>query len=169
MSKYSPLRHFLEGRESEQVPMTFAEVEHILAFPLPASARARAGWWSNNPGTHVGVSAWRDAGWKASRVDVASEKLVFVRADKPAGAKQEGAENIYSVNCDQLSPAAARLLSDYRREMNGDAAAALARAVHEAAVARRGRLIDQIVTRAPRVRPGEADSVALVREDRDVR
>ena len=80
MSKYDPLRQFLESRSAEQVPMTFADVERVLGFPLPPSAKAHPTWWSNNTGTHVGVRAWRDAGWKTSRVDVPGEKVVFVRA-----------------------------------------------------------------------------------------
>jgi hypothetical protein len=68
-----------------------------------------------------------------------------------------------------LSPAASRLLRDYTGEMAGDEAAAVARAVHEAAIARRGRLIDHIVANAPRMPPDEPDSVQLIREERDAR
>jgi hypothetical protein len=166
MSKYRPLRHYLESRKADQAPMTFAEVEEVLGFPLPDSARAGPSWWSNNTGSHVGVSAWRDAGWKASRVDVGGEKVVFVREKAPVSITDD---NAILLHRGDLSAAAARLLGDYIAEMNGDTRAALARAVHEAAIARRGRLIDRVVANAPRVPPGEPDSVQLIREDRDAR
>lgn len=146
--------------------MTFVEVEEVLGFPLPDSARAGPSWWSNNAGSHVGVSAWRDAGWKASRVDVGGEKVVFVREKAPALIAGDDA---ILLRHSDLSTSGARLLGDYTVEMNGDASAALGRAVHEAAMARRGRLVRQWVASAPRVAPGEPDSVALIREDRDAR
>lgn len=175
MSKYDPLRRFLENRDADQTPMTFAEVERILDRPLPPSARRHAGWWSNNPGTHVGVGAWRDAGCKATQVDIGAEKLVFVRTgrDSSRGEKQSdpfdprGAS--LAVDLDRFSVAGRRLINDYAAELDGDMGAALARAVHEAAVARRGRLIDQWIARAPRMPAGAPDSVDLVREDRDAR
>lgn len=175
MSKYEPLRRYLETRAGEQTPMTFAEVERILECPLPPSARTRSGWWSNNPGTHVGVGAWRNAGWKTSRVDVGGEKLIFVRdrRESAAGGRRPNPSNpqldSIAVALDQLSAAGRRLIGDYVSEADGDASAALARAVHEAAIARRGRLIDRIRASAPRVPPGEKDSVELIREDRDAR
>ncbi|HZK99636.1 MAG TPA: hypothetical protein VFC47_07025 [Caulobacteraceae bacterium] len=173
LSKYRPLRHFLESRQTDQTPLTFAEVEDILGFPLPPSARAGPSWWSNNTGSHVGVRAWRDAGWKASRVDVPGERVVFVR-DRDAAAVRSsesasGAEESLCVERRALSAAATRLLGDYSAEVNGDTSAALARAVHEAAVARRGRLVRQWMASAPRMPAGEPDSATLIREDRDVR
>lgn len=149
--------------------MTFAEVERILGCPLPPSARTRAGWWSNNPGTHVGVGAWREAGWKTSNVDVGGEKLVFVRTakDGAGGERQpDHGDARLTVDLAHFSATGRRLIDDYAGEMDGDMAAAVSRAVHEAAIARRGRLIDQITANAPRV---TGNSVDLIREDRDAR
>jgi hypothetical protein len=164
MSKYDPLRRYLENRNAQQVPMTFAEVEGVLGLPLPPSAKAHATWWSNNTGTHVGVRAWRDAGWKTSRVDVSSERVVFVRtADESSrGDPSPG----FTVALEQLSLAARKLLEDYALEANGDTSSAVARAIHEAAIARRRALIDRITANAPSV---DVDVVALIREDRDAR
>ncbi len=49
-----------------------------------------------------------------------------------------------TLNSDHFSVAGRRLIHDYAREMDGDVADAVSRAVHEAAIARRGRLIDRI-------------------------
>ncbi len=164
MSKYDPLRRYLENREADQTPMTFAEMEGVLGFPLPNSARARS-WWSNNPGSHVGVPAWRDAGFKVSRVDVGSEKVIFVRAAREPAA-QPVSEDTVTVRLDDMSFAARKLLDDYAAEASGDKAAAVSRALHEAAIARRGRLIDAIRPTGPK---SDVDSVDLIREDRDAR
>ena len=79
MSKYDPLKEKLLAAHGAELPMRFDEIERVLGFALPASARQYPAWWSNNVGTHVGARAWREAGWKTSRVDLGSEKVVFVR------------------------------------------------------------------------------------------
>jgi len=164
MSKYDPLRRYLENRDAAQVPMTFADVERVLGFPLPASAKAHATWWSNNTGAHVGVRAWRDAGWKTSRVDVPCERVVFVRAgDHPI---RTDPSQDFTIPPERFSLAARKLLADYASEANGDAVAAIARAVHEAAISRRRALIERIAETAMK---SDVDSVDLIREDRDAR
>ncbi len=165
MSKYDPLRRYLEGATSEELPLTFAEVEGVLGFRLPPSAKAHATWWSNNTGTHVGVRAWRDAGWKTSRVDLGSERVVFVRSRQDTAAPRATGDCLMVPRA-RLSIAAAKLLDDYTAEASGDIATAVSRAIHEAAIARRGRYIDGLTARAPRVTD---DSVDLIREDRDAR
>ena len=165
MSKYDPLRRYLEGATSAELPLSFSEVERVLGFPLPPSAKAHATWWSNNTGTHVGVRAWRDIGWKTSRVDLGSQRVVFVRGAHDAVASQATGESII-VPRGRLSIAAAKLLDDYTAEASGDIATAVSRAIHEAAIARRSRLIDGFVAQAARVTD---DSVDLIREDRDDR
>jgi hypothetical protein len=164
LSKYDPLRRYLEQRATEHVPMAFADVERVLGFPLPRSAKGPS-WWSNNPGTHVGVRAWRDAGYKASRVDVTSEKLVFVR-ERRGTETSSPPEDTLTVRLNDLSSAARKLLDDYTAEASGDRAAAVRRALHEAAIARRARLIDAIPLTGVR---SDIDSVDLIREDRDAR
>ena len=81
MSKYAPLRSFLEDRHSEMVPMTFAEIEKVLGFKLPHSRNYPA-WWSNNPTNNVMTKEWLAAGYKTEQVDIEGRKLVF-RREKP--------------------------------------------------------------------------------------
>ena len=78
MSKYSPLKEFLSGQERDNVPMTFAEIEKVLAFPLPASKQYPA-WWSNNPSNNPKTKEWLDAGFETEAVNTTSGKLVFRR------------------------------------------------------------------------------------------
>lgn len=174
MSRYEPLKQFLSRQAVNELQLTFDDVERTIHAPLPKSAREYRPWWANNiGGGHVQAQAWLEAGWKTQRVDMVAERLVFVRERSHASfsiphlAAVDAAR--YSLEVDALTPAAAKLMRDYIVEMDGDVSAALARAVHEAAIARRGRLIDDIVANAPRMPAGEPDSVQLIREDRDAR
>ena len=82
MSKYEPLRTYLEGRSTEAVSMTFSEIEKILGFKLPRS-QAYPAWWSNNPTNNVMTNEWLAAGYKTEQVDVEGRKLVFRRTSLP--------------------------------------------------------------------------------------
>lgn len=83
MSKYEPLTHFLNGRRTEEVPMTFAEIEKVVGFRLPEKASGIRAWWSNNPSNNVMTKAWLAAGYVTERVDMGSRRLVFRRARTP--------------------------------------------------------------------------------------
>lgn len=167
-SKYDPLHAFLTRAEGEEVSMRFDEIERVLGFPLPASARRHPAWWSNNHGTNVAVNAWRGAGFRTSRVDLSSERLVFVRDRPPApgpyGAHGVAEEDGVFISFERLTPAARRLLDDYRREAGGSPDEAVARILHEAALERRRALIDKYVRLSPAI-PG--DSADLIRDERD--
>ena len=79
MSKYDPLTAHLKSRSTAQVPMTFAEIERLLGFPLPASSRTHRAWWSNNPQNNVMTRAWLEAGFRTEDVDIPGRRLVFRR------------------------------------------------------------------------------------------
>ena len=161
MSKYEPLRSYLEGCREPEVAFTFDDIER-LGVHLPPSARAHSPWWANETGGgHVQARSWMDAGWRTSRVDVSGEKLVFVRDRRaePSPAK-------VSFKLESLSLAARKLLTDYTAEGGGDIAGAVARALHEAAVARRKRAVEEIVGGAPRMPQGEPRAEELIRADR---
>jgi hypothetical protein len=92
MSKYEPLRSYLEGRAAEALPMTFAEIERILGFKLPRSQRYPA-WWSNNPTNNVMTNEWLAAGYRTEQVDIEGRKLVFRRTTPlPSKSGDTGAE-----------------------------------------------------------------------------
>jgi hypothetical protein len=78
-----PLHHHLKERtdRADKWQVTFGEIEKLLGFKLPDSARIHRPWWANQ-GERGGQShalAWEMAGWKTSQVDMAAETLVFVR------------------------------------------------------------------------------------------
>ena len=93
MGKYEPLTAFLSSKATQEVPMTFREIERVIGASLPASARRHRAWWSNNPSNSVITYAWLGAGYRSERVDMEGQKLVFRRegaktnASLPAAAK----------------------------------------------------------------------------------
>jgi hypothetical protein len=80
MSKYQPLQAFLSNRSDSELPMSFQEIEALIGAPLPPAALKHRPWWSNNASNHVHSRAWLEAGYRTSRVNMASRKLVFERA-----------------------------------------------------------------------------------------
>ena len=79
--KYAPLYRSLCARAAPTWRATFAEIEAILGFRLPDSARRHRSWWSNRRkgGGHGHALAWQGAGWRTRAVDLDGETLVFER------------------------------------------------------------------------------------------
>jgi len=82
--KYAPLHEFLMERfvlQSTEWRTSFQEIERILAFKLPKSARIHRPWWANQAqaGGHSHALAWEMAGWRTAEVDMLAETLVFRR------------------------------------------------------------------------------------------
>jgi hypothetical protein len=170
-SKYDPLQKFLAQAHGDEIPMRFSEIERVLGFELPASARRHPAWWSNNHGTNVAVNAWRSAGFRTSRVEIGGERVVFLREDPSAqGGASHAAPGVSEagvfVAFEQLTPAARRLLDDYCEEAGESAGEAIAKIVHHAALERRKALMEKFARLSPRV---SGDSTDLIREDRDAR
>ena len=88
--KYAPLYRHLANIPGSDWQATFGEIEAILGFDLPDSARRYRPWWANrNKGTgHSHALAWQAAGWRTRAIDLEAETLVFARATA-APASQE--------------------------------------------------------------------------------
>jgi len=46
--KYKVLYAYLDNRYANTVVLTFAQIEDLLGFTLPDSARVDQAWWANN-------------------------------------------------------------------------------------------------------------------------
>jgi|SRR5579871_5505334 len=79
MAKYEALGRFLKEQSTDEVPISFGEIEQVIGEKLPRSAYAHRPWWSNNPSNSAMTKVWLDAGFRTERVDMAGEKLVFRR------------------------------------------------------------------------------------------
>lgn len=173
MSKYDPLQRHLARRTGDEIPMTFSDVERILGFALPPSARLHQPWWSNNVGTHVAARAWRSAGFKTARLDLAAERVTFVREaglDAASGMaeprSQSFGHDIIRLSRSAMSKAARHLVDDYVEETGLSAEAAVAAMLDSFAIQRRRELLESFAHRGA---TGGGDSVGLIREDRDGR
>jgi len=83
-SKYDPLCEFLKELPSDvqERTLSFRQIESILGFALPASARRHRAWWSNpsSRGHHSHAQAWLAADWEVDTVDQRDEWVRLRRA-----------------------------------------------------------------------------------------
>jgi hypothetical protein len=172
-SKYAPLRRWLESTTGERLRLTFSEVEAILGFELPKSAKTYAQWWANIGGSHVQAEAWVGAGWRTSQVDVPGARVTFERqravGQAATGVEEPGKPFAYRqarLDPESLTPRAALILADYLSDADNDLGVALSSALEDADLTRRRRIVQWFTENSPRV-PG--DSADLIREDRDAR
>jgi len=80
MSKYDPLRRYLETLTTTEITLTFQRVEGIIGVSMEPSARTYFGSRDNTGGSGaVRQNSWLDAGWKTVMVDMENEKVKFQR------------------------------------------------------------------------------------------
>lgn len=91
MSRYEPLSKYLSNRPDVEWQADFRDIEQILGFPLPNSARRYTAWWANQQGAgHSQVRGWRDVGWRTAAVDLNRECVRFERVERqePGGSER---------------------------------------------------------------------------------
>jgi hypothetical protein len=79
MSKYEPLTTYLRTLKAGEWTATFADIEKVLGFPLPASARNHPAWWGNQTPPHSQTQGWMDAGWETTDLNITRGHVTFVR------------------------------------------------------------------------------------------
>src|SRR3954466_7435852 len=82
MGKYEPLGQFLRKQRTQEVLLTFREIEKITGVKLPPKAQHHRAWWSNNSANNVMTKVWLEAGYESTQVDMSARKLVFRRVGK---------------------------------------------------------------------------------------
>lgn len=83
MSKYRPLSDRLAGHAEPEWRASFAEIEEVLGFPLPKSARQQRAWWGDDK------RAWREHGWRADDIDHDGGYVTFRRDGQTTAAVAE--------------------------------------------------------------------------------
>jgi hypothetical protein len=78
--KYEPLTRYLAALRADAVTLPLAEIEAIIAAPLPPTAY-RPSFWVNSPQGVFGVRPWLRAGWRVARTELRREPpaVTFVR------------------------------------------------------------------------------------------
>ena len=96
--KYRRLYTHLCALPGSEWRVSFEEIEAIIGFKLPASARLYRPWWSNQSegSGHSQALAWSLAGWDTAEVDLDSETLSFRKRDR--------AERVREVSLDEVWP-----------------------------------------------------------------
>ena len=79
--KYQRLYTYLCGLQAQEWRTTFGEIESVIGFELPASARLHRPWWANQSSGngHSQALAWTVAGWETADVDMDAETLLLRR------------------------------------------------------------------------------------------
>ena len=93
--KYRALYSHLCALSAQEWRTGFSEIESVLGFVLPPSARLHRPWWANprRGNGHSHALAWTAAGWATAEVDVEAETLVF-RRKSPAPARRFNLDEI---------------------------------------------------------------------------
>ncbi|MDK2903910.1 MAG: hypothetical protein PWP48_217 [Clostridiales bacterium] len=78
MGIYATLNRYLSESGQEIIHLSFSEIEKLLGRPLPQSAYIYDAWWAN--GGHSQASAWLDAGYKVSSVDIFGRTVTFIKS-----------------------------------------------------------------------------------------
>jgi len=80
--RYQSLYKYLRDRYADRVVLTFGEIEDLLGFGLPASARFQGEWWDAGPDP-IGPGSPQAASWllarRTARVNLAAQSVVFDR------------------------------------------------------------------------------------------
>ncbi len=80
MSKYHNLQLHLAALKTDSWRASFDEIEDILGFTLPASARNYQAWWANEQEPrHPQKIAWQKAGWRIEELNLKATTVWFVR------------------------------------------------------------------------------------------
>ena len=98
--KYRRLYTHLCSLPAEAWRTTFGEIESILGFDLPASARLHRPWWSNQRGGngHSQALAWSVAGWETANVDMDTEILLLRPRKRPAAISSPNLDEVWPVH-----------------------------------------------------------------------
>ncbi len=86
MGRLDPLTQYLEQADTGSVRLSFVQIERLIGAALPESARRHPAFWSNSDQNSY-ATAWKAAGFVASRAGVGPEEVVFVRGTGFGGGR----------------------------------------------------------------------------------
>jgi hypothetical protein len=78
-AEYVPLHTYLERRYASTAVLTFEQLEALLGFALPASARTERDWWTGGIDTHLHAAAWMAAG-RTATPNLSARTVTFERS-----------------------------------------------------------------------------------------
>jgi hypothetical protein len=84
-SRYTALANWLAMQSTEQVLLTFEQIEEVIGSSLPDSALQLRAWWANDRVGHTHSILWLEAGWKVVYVDLGEGQVIFARITPDEG------------------------------------------------------------------------------------
>lgn len=78
---YRRLLTFLQSRYADRLVLTFAQIEDLLGFPLPAPARVKPAWWALaavDAAPSVQSQSWTGAS-RTATVNLSARTVLFER------------------------------------------------------------------------------------------
>ena len=82
--KYRPLTDYLLKVNSNEITLTYSDIENIIGEKLPNSAYKYNAWWVNYDETHSHSAGWTNAGFEVANVReiLLTHRVVFNRIYK---------------------------------------------------------------------------------------
>jgi len=98
--KYRRLYIHLCGLTAQEWRTSFGEIESIVGFELPPSARLHRPWWANqsNGNGHSQALAWSVAGWETADVDMDAETLLLRRRKHTQAVRKLSLDEVWPVH-----------------------------------------------------------------------
>ena len=80
-SKYVALADWLQSQPggTDEVRLTFEEIEQLIGGSLPLSAYEHRAWWANDSIGHPHSQLWLEAGWRTNYLNRTEKVVTFVR------------------------------------------------------------------------------------------
>ena len=104
--KYQRLYSYLYGLQAEEWMASFSDIEAIIGFDLPQSARLHRPWWANQNSSngHSQALAWTAAGWETKDVDMDAETLLFRRRKQAGIVRKLSLDEVWPVHPTAMWP-----------------------------------------------------------------
>ena len=96
--KYHRLYTYLGGLGTQEWRTSFGEIESIIGFELPPSARLYRPWWGNQSSGNGHALAWTMAGWETAKVDMDAETLLLRRRKRPEAVRKLSLDEVWPVH-----------------------------------------------------------------------
>lgn len=98
--KYRRLYTHLCALQAREWRTSFGEIESIIGFELPASARLHRPWWGNQSrgNGHSQSLAWSVAGWETAEVNMEAETLLLRRRNRARTGRKRSLDAMWPVH-----------------------------------------------------------------------
>ena len=87
IGKNFKLSDFLKRSDKDTIKISFSEIEKLLGFELPQSAKKHRAFWANSD-SHTIALTWMSSGYEISNVDMQNNELEFSKTSVLQSAKK---------------------------------------------------------------------------------